>query len=570
MPALPLLALILLCGVSAVRADDPVRVEGATRAQEKNIRAWIGEPAGTGEAALRAFARRARTEAVGAMQALGYYHAGIEVRVMTGTRNGNHVRLLVRPGEPVRVGHITFVVSGDAADDGTYKQLRERWKLGPGDVFHHGLWRDTQRAVRELLRRRGYFDHEINAREARVILADRVVHLDLRIHSGPRFPFGETHFSGSGIDPELLPGYLPWKPGQGYDQDLVRRLERVLQDTQFFARIDVATTVQREPDQVRVDVTLESQDRNLVSIGPGVATDTGPRIHIGWEKPWIGSSGHALRTRLEMSRVRSQFDAVYAIPMWPPLSRSMEFNLNWLDEDVDDHRSERLRAAIQHRRLDLWGWETTHFLRVEEERFDTGNDRGQTLLLIPGTSWSRTRRQGGALASWGDRVHLELQGASEDVVSDLSFLRARLGLRWLRTLYANSRLQLRLDAGSILSDRFEDIPTSLRFFAGGDRSIRGFAYESLGPEDASGEVVGGRNLLVGSMELDWPVAPEWRAALFVDGGSAFDSPTDPYQVGFGGGARWLSPVGPVRLDLAIGLDESDVGFRFHFSLGPDL
>ncbi len=562
--------LALSCGPGPARAAVSIDVEGATQAQEKNIRAWIGEPAAQTDAAMRAFMLRAKNDAALALQALGYYHAKVRVERVEAGRNGGRIVITVQPGKPVRVHHVTFVVAGDAADDGTYKIMRARLRLESGDIFHHGKWQESKRGVAEVLRQHGYFEPEVQVQEARVHLAEKKADLDIRIHSGPRYRFGETRFEGGELSHPLLQGYLPWQPGDDYRAESVRRLERLLLDTRFFSNVEVQAQPDGQTRLVDVTVQVQSRPRNEISIGPGIATDTGPRVRFGWEKPWLTRSGHAFRSSLDISSVRSQFDSAYTIPLQPPLTRALEFNLNWLDEDIDDHSSERLRTGIQHRRLGPWNWETTYFLRLAEERFDTGNDAGTTTLLLPGTSWSRTRRQGGAMATWGDRVFLELQGADERVVSDISLLRAQLGLRWLRTLYADTRLHLRLDAGTLVSNRFEDVPTSLRFFAGGDRSIRGFAFESLGPEDTSGEVIGGRNLLVGSFELDWPVGPEWRGAVFVDGGGAFDSPSDPYQVGVGGGVRWLSPVGPVRLDLAVGFDDADIGFRFHFSLGPDL
>ncbi len=551
-------------------ANVTLRVEGASPAQEKNIRAWIGEPANQTDAALRAFLQRAQKEGLLALQALGYYHARLEGSLTQSRRNGPVILLRVTPGKPVRVRHVSVVVSGDAADDGTYKLVRDRLRLKADDVFHHGEWQASKHGIADVLRQHGYFEPDIQTQEARVHLERRTADLDIRLHSGPRYQFGTTHFEGGALSHDLLQGYLPWTTGQPFHAEKVRRLERLLLDTRFFSQVEVSSQPVPEEKRVAVNVQLQSRPRNELSIGPGVATDTGPRLRFGWEKPWLTQSGHALRSSLDLSPVRSQFDSAYTIPLQPALTRSLSFNLGWRDEDIDDHSSERYRTSVQYQRLGPWNWETTYFLRLEDERFDTGNDSGQTTLLLPGTSWARTRRAGGALANWGDRVYLEIQGSEASLGSDLSLLRAQLGLRWLRTLYADTRLQLRLDAGTLLSDAFDDVPTSLRFFAGGDRSIRGFAYQSLGPTDASGEVVGARNLLVSSIELDWPVRPDWRAAIFVDGGSAFDSPSDPYQFGIGGGARWLSPVGPVRLDLAIGVDESDTGFRFHFSLGPDL
>lgn len=556
---------------TAAFAEVQVRITGVRGEAERNIRAYIGEPVSESPVAIQAFLRTVRREGVRAMEALGYYRAVLTVREERASRGRVVVRIEVEPGEPVRIGKVTFEVNGVAGRNGTAKLLRKRFGQTPGQVFHHGHYETAKRQVRESLNRKGYFEHQFVVQRVTLRRADNRADIDITIDSGPRYRFGEVRFPGSELDPELLAGMVPFASGDPYDADLIAGFNRTLQDSQYFARIGIETE-RSDPAGQRVDIAVELvlRARNVLGLGAGYATDTGPRVRASWEKPWLNPQGHSFASELDLSAVRQKLVTGYRVPLRPPLGRSLEFNLNWQHEDIEDTVSEQLRAAVQLHQPAGHGWDRTLFVRHDIERFRTGDDRGETVLLMPGFNYSRTRRRGGVLATWGDRQFLEVQGGSEVAGSDLDVAQVRIGTKWLRSLYAGSRLQVRLDLGTLVTDRFEDTPPSLRFFAGGDQSIRGFAYRSLAPEDATGDVVGGRHLAVGSVELDWLVRPEWRMAVFVDGGGAFDSPGDPMQVGTGTGLRWVSPVGPIRVDFAVGMGMSDTQFRFHFSMGPDL
>jgi translocation and assembly module TamA len=128
----------------------------------------------------------------------------------------------------------------------------------------------------------------------------------------------------------------------------------------------------------------------------------------------------------------------------------------------------------------------------------------------------------------------------------------------------------RLDVGSILTSMFSKVPYNLRFFAGGDQSIRGYDYKSLSAQE-DGYLIGGQQLAVGSLEYSYRFKPKWRGAVFVDAGNAFDQHfNDPIKVGAGVGVRWASPIGPIRLDVAAGISEASVPIRLHFFIGPPL
>jgi len=144
-----------------------------------------------------------------------------------------------------------------------------------------------------------------------------------------------------------------------------------------------------------------------------------------------------------------------------------------------------------------------------------------------------------------------------------------LQAKWISTL-GPGRLIARFDIGTTLANDAADLPVSIKYFAGGDQNVRGYQYQSLGPENELGEVVGGKHLFVASAEYDFRVHPDWKLAVFYDTGNAFSEFDDlNLQSSAGIGVRWLSPIGPIRVDLASALD-NDNKLRLHITMGPDL
>jgi translocation and assembly module TamA len=169
---------------------------------------------------------------------------------------------------------------------------------------------------------------------------------------------------------------------------------------------------------------------------------------------------------------------------------------------------------------------------------------------------------------------VQLRGGLEGAGSDANFLQAYGSARWYRGLGERNRLIVRGEAGHTYTSDLVDMPPSLRFYAGGDRSIRGYEYREVGPriETDSGDFsVGGKNVITGSVEFEHYFNDTWGAAAFVDSGSAFNTDSDfELRTGVGIGLRWRSPVGPLRLDIAHGLDDPDSSFQIYLNIGADL
>ena len=562
--------LLALCAAAA-SADVRLQLDGAPRELADNIRAHLGQmpedAAGTG----RAYERRLREQAEEAARALGYYHTRIQI---SRERDGDDtvLRLLVTPGARVQVSEVQVNFSGEAADDQAFAELRERLPVRPGMPLNHGDYESAKRMLQNLALRRGYFDARYRRHRVEVDLVSNTARVLLDFDSGRRYAIGQVRFIGeTPFAASLLDGLVPFETPVPYEAALIADLNRALLDSRYFASVQVRPQPdQAEDGQLPVDVYLRAEEPNRVGVGLGYSTDVGVRGRLNWTKPYVNRWGDSFKFDMEASQVRWNAAAQYQIPLTNPRDDFLQFQLGYQDEEVEDTDSQLFTAAVQRQRLLASGWRRTVSLSWQRERFVQGSDRGETDLLLPGISYTRTRVEGGIDPGWGDRQLLSLEAAHDDFVSDVSLVRVRLGTRWLRS-FGEHRVFLRADLGAVQTGEFQEVPPSLRFFAGGDQSVRGYGYNTLAPRDASGDYVGGSYLLTGTAEYSYPLRPKWRLATFVDAGNAFDD-LDAYdpRIGVGFGVHWSSPVGPIRLDLAWGVSESDTPFQLHFSLGPRL
>jgi translocation and assembly module TamA len=221
----------------------------------------------------------------------------------------------------------------------------------------------------------------------------------------------------------------------------------------------------------------------------------------------------------------------------------------------------------RHKHAYANGWKQTIFLDYNYEDFTTASDSGQTLLLVPGGSWLYSVSNSPLRPTEGYRIEFEAKGSYENPISDVSFLQGYLSGIWLHELPLGGKFIGRTLQGVTLVDQITQLPTSYRFYAGGINSVRGYDYKELGPKDSLGNVEGGELLSVLSAEYEHPVLENWGVAVFVDTGNAFNFDSINFKTGVGLGVRWYSPVGPIRLDFALPLDESDSSFQIHFAAG---
>lgn len=570
-PASALLLALVAGSAAAAEAELEVLLSPRQKALRENVEAHIGTLNGRDATALRRFARSAERSALKALQALGYYHGRIRSEVV---EEGDKavLRLHIEQGEAVRLRSVEIRVEGEATRLKNFRQP-DSPLLRPGVALNHGVYEDAKRLIRNQALRYGFFEGEFVEQTLSIDPEAGFADIRLIYRSGPRYRFGAISFSGdTPFEDDLLQRLVPFKAGEGYDSDRIGELNRALVATNYFSDVRVDAAPEHAVERsIPVQVQLQARKPRTLAAGLGYSTDVGPRLRGNWTRHWRGEQGHRLGADFEFSSPRQSLSTWYEIPLDPPLVESLRFSTGYQKENLVDTDSERFTLGTQWQHQPEYEWQRIFSLRWEKENYRAGDDEGRSTLLLPGIAFSRLHSDSKVDPSRGYRLQMDFSGAHEGLLSDTDLLHADLQAKGLITVGAGHRVLARAQLGGIATNAFERIPPSLRFFTGGDQSVRGYDYQTLSPRDSEGERVGGRYLVVGSLEYQYPLLERWRLATFVDHGNAIDGFSDPLQTGVGLGVRWISPVGPIRLDLAHALD-SDEGsnFRIHFSMGPEL
>lgn len=570
-----LLTLLLsMCPGTGLARQVELRVAGDHPKLQDNAEAFVGEVDGRSADNLRRYAPTVMTQVREALRALGYYRPQISWQLADeGVDELPRLVLDIEPGEPVRVSERKVEIRGAAAEDaGFMAALPEH--PAPGDVLDHGEYSDLRDAIQSRARRRGYFDGRFLSHILRVDPEAGTAEINLVYDSGERYRLGEVSFSEDHwFDIGLLKNYVTFEPGTPYHADKVAGLNRNLNNSGYFSSVDVDASPGRAVEGViPVRVNLTRRPRRSVSAGIGFSTDVGPRFRGNWREHWSNTMGHTRGVDTELSQPRQNLSSWYELPLDPPMTDSIRLTGGYQKEDIESIESDLITLGQQWQHQLDNGWVQVVSLRWEGEKYDIGDDdQGRSSLLLPGLSYSRRRVDSPLDPAIGYQLQFDVTGSHRAALSDVDILHIHALAKGLITLADRHRFLARLELGGIATNRFDDVPPSLRFFTGGDQSVRGYAYETLSPEDDDGDAEGGRYLMVGSGEYQYQFADRWRAAVFVDHGNAVNDLFDPLATGAGFGLRWISPVGSLRLDLARGLNDGlGGGWRIHLSMGPEL
>lgn len=553
-----------------------VRVKPANKALQANVEGYIGGLGNRDEDALLRFSRGAEEQARKAAQALGYYQAKIDSEVSSPAKAGQSPRLIItiEPGEPVRLRNVTVRIEGEASELRTFR-VPDSKTLRPGAVLNHGNYEDAKRLIQNQASRYGFFSGRFARQRLAVDPRAGVADIELIYQSGPRYRLGAVTFGGdTPLDDDLLQRMVPFKAGTPYDSELIAELNNDLQSSGYFegVRVDAAPTA-AVSQQIPVAVQLQTRKPRTMGLGLGYSTDVGPRGKANWTRHWVNPQGHSYGWEAELSAPRQNVGLWYDIPLDPPLTDKLRFAGGYQNEEIagTDTLSKLLTVGPEwHSKLPS-GWQRVISLKYQREEYRLGDDSGLSNLLMPGISYSYLRSDNRIDPNNGYRLQFDVQVAKEGLVSDTNLLHGNVLLKGLTTLGHNHRLLGRVQFGGSATNGYQNnIPPSLRFFAGGDQSVRGYDYQTLSPKNSDGDRIGGRYLVAASAEYQYSIAEKWRVATFIDQGNAFNTLELPsLKTGVGFGVRWVSPVGPLRLDLAKALDD-DGGIRLHFSMGPEL
>ncbi len=489
----------------------------------------------------------------------GWFSATVEVADEDG-----RLRVVLTPGERTTVESVSIEFRGDLAGEGAFREarreaLRQSWQLAEGKVFRQHAWDEAKARLVEALTADDYAAGEIVASEARIDAASARAHLSLVVASGPTFTLGEVQVSGlSRYRRELVDRMLDIDPGEPFRSDRLLDLQRKLQSTPWFANVTVE--IDRDaasPTRVPVRVAVLERPTIDVGVSAGYGTDVGVRGELSLRHRNVLDRGYEMLSALQADKTKQLGYADFYLPpgtLGIPLFGAVvaKDSVGFLAENTSNQGLDTRRAAVAaYRQLFYERIETRFgFSFQAEQKLPEGAPETLSRALAPiaELTWRRVDdvlnpKRGGVLT-------LKLAGGAKAFLSDQDFLMTYAQYQHWFPLSPVDQLILRAEGGYTIASSREGIPEDFLFRAGGSRSVRGYKYESLGAKEGEA-VVGGRYLATGTVEYVRWFSPSWGGAIFADVGDAADARGElSANWGYGVGARWRTPAGPLAIDVA--------------------
>ena len=515
------------------------------------------------------FARRMQREVAKLLATEGYFSPTVVLRP-----RGEELLLEVDPGQRSLIGSVNLDFTGNL-DAARRESLRKAWKLKTGQPFRQSDWDEAKQALLADLLAVDFAGARLRETQAEVDPEAQRVDLAVTVDSGPRYRFGELKISGlKRYSPELVERFnRSVRPGEAYREEDLLALQRALQSTPYFSSVSV--TLERDEGEaaaaksgdgwVSAPVLLQLRERApyQLSFAVGYSTNTGARLEGSYRSSDFLARAWTLQTGVRLEQLRQ---TAYADVFLPPDDSQRRDGIGTAVENSDIENLGIERFAVGATRIQKRGSiEQRLNLNWQDERQSPqGAPSTTNRALTAQVGWTWRHAEDPLDLAEGVSLQFQLGGASKQLLSDQNFVRSYLRYSQGIPLSSTDALLLRGELGATFASSSKGIPQDFLFRTGGSNSVRGYPYLSLGVTEGSA-TVGGRYLATMSAEYTHWFTRSWGAALFVDAGNAVDEPQAmDLAVGYGVGARWRSPAGPLGVDLAYG--QRDGSLRLDFSL----
>lgn len=571
------MAALLLAAPSLQAATVRLNLEGLSGELQNNVRVRLATITSEEISADSRFQARLDAVIKQSLRALGYYEPVITYRVSPeqALPSGKVLTVHVDPGVPVKIGGSTLLVEGEGQHDAEYQQWVEQGRPKVGTVLNHGDYDKFKNGFSSIALRKGYFDGAYRKSQLGVSLPLHQAFWDIDYDTGQRYRFGKVTFSGSQIREEYLEKLVPFHEGDYYDSKTLAELNRRLSAMGWFGSVVAAPEFKgaQKTKVLPINAAVTPAVKNSLEVGAGYSTDVGPQLKATWNRPWVNEYGHSITANTYLSQPEQQLDFTYKIPLLKnPIEQYYTIKGGLKRTDLNDTKADSTTIVGSRYWENSSGWQKALNLTWRLDHYTQGNYTNTTMLLYPGASINRTRSRGGLMPTWGDSQRYSVDFSDTTWGSGADFVILQASNVWIRTYAEKHRFVVRGTLGWIETDDFDKVPPDLRFFAGGDRSIRGYKYKDVSPRDSDNNLTGASKMATGSFEYQYNVTGKWWGAAFIDSGEAVNNFKDSdIKTGAGVGVRWASPVGPIKFDIASPIGDKDThGVQFYIGLGPEL
>jgi translocation and assembly module TamA len=588
-----LIGCLLLC--APAWADIDVDVKGVNDELRRNVLTYLSferykKRPNVDRDTLDRLLNRVEREVQAALRPFGYYDPKVQASLEARGHDNWRVHIQIDPGQPVIVTNVDVKVSGPGEHDPLFTHITAHLPLSVGARVSHAAYEELKSELQRTASTYGYLDARMTANELLVDPEQHTARVTLALETGERYYFGDTTIEQDTVNNALVRRYLRYKQGDPFDMTLLLRSQFALDDSQYFATLEVlAGEPDRDHHTVPIKVTAKANKRNRYSIGPGYGTDTGPRATVTWEDRRVDSEGHRFTTYLEEASRQTELRADYIIPIGDPALEKLTFEFKIDNQTPGDLTTKDVSIGPSVTQV-RGSWQTVYYVNAVHAITEDVAERFTDQLLVPGIELATVPKGYLGEDLFTRAFTAELRGSAPAFGADSEFIQLHVQAERSFDLFPKWHLLLRDEVGATLVSHFNQLPGSMRFFAGGDRSVRGFAYEELSPTETvpvlgptnkpvigpNGVLetqtirVGGKDILTGTVEVERDLPRNFGVAVFFDYGNAFDRFGDSLLYAAGFGVRYRLPVLTFGVDLAQPLNRPGAGPRLNIDFSTKL
>ena len=502
-------------------------------------------------------------EIILAIQPYGYFHAKISHK----TTQQNGVRTLsyhVELGLPIYITKTEIKIIGPGENNrNIQKTLKKTHLLKIGNIFTTPAYEKMQVVMFSLAHNSGYAKAEMIRHEVYVNLEKNQATVFLTLNTGPLYYYGPVNFSPSPYNISFLKRFVPFEEGQIYSPTAIQNLQENFLNSKYFSSATVNPKIDQADSEHAVPIAIDTKPvkSQQYNFGVGYGTNTGARTSIGVDLYRVTDTGQHFSALLNLSEINTSVTTKYYIPGPQPYMNQYVIGayLGEFRPKAGDAYTRQIFTGYETKLNSLWSISSN--LNYMHERFSIDDDPYHTTdLTYPSFNLSRLSSDNVINPEKGSRVTLDVSTSVPGTEEE--FLQSELSGKWIYPPTKNNFIILRGDVGTTYaSDYNNNFPLSMRYFAGGYNSVRGYSYESLGP---------GKYLKVGSAEIQQRIYDKFYTGVFIDEGTASNNISEPLERGIGIDFIYRTSVGPISVDIAQASTSPGKPLSIEFNFGANL
>ncbi len=503
-----------------------------------------------------------------ALQPFGYYLADVKMTLDEGKTQWM-VNYQIDLGLPVRIAKQDIRITGEGKKNPEFITLLANYPLKQGDILNQKTYEDLKTELTGVAVANGFFDADFT--QKKLLLSNDYLSVDIVLiyDTGKRYQFGNVTLAQNFLDQDVMDRYQTIPEGKAYSSEDIAILQRELYNSGYVKVIDMIADPNKMDKTVPMTLKITPKRNKKHTVAIGYGTDSGGRARYDFDWRWVNRRGHQFKSRLFASQNRLNTKGEYKMAG----GRSVHDNYKLFatfDRVLDDANKKATVWHIGGGYQDINDNFSHEFgAKWQQEDFTIGNDTDNIGLLTPYARFTYRKTDNPIHIKDGMYLDGYVTAAHKGVLSDISLCQVIGKAKTIKTLAKVHRVTLAGAIGRTWTKAFHRLPVAYRFFTGGDKTIRGYGFESIGDTDSSGKVVGGDTMYYASAEYAYFFRRNMAAAAFVDIGNAHACESAKLKIGAGLGFHYDSPIGPIKLDLAHGFNTPGDRFRLHFSIGPE-